>query len=61
MLSMDGTTMAKSSNAYTDNSFSNGALFQGYRQNLTAIVPTGATYQYNVSTPAQSFFINELR
>ena len=29
---------------YTTNSFSNGALYQGYRQNLTAIVPAGATY-----------------
>ena len=30
--------------AYTTNSFSNGGLYQGYRQNLTAIVPARATY-----------------
>ena len=47
--------------AYTSNSFSNASLFHGYRQNLTAIVPNGAIYQYSVSTPPQSFFINELR
>lgn len=55
-IAVNGSTIA-----YTTNSFSNGGLYQGYRQNLTAIVPAGATYQYNVSTPPYSFFINELR
>ena len=55
-IAVNGSTIA-----YTANSFSNGGLYQGYRQNLTAIVPAGATYMYNVSTPPHSFFINELR